>query len=250
MVNTSRMIAVYISLIAIVFIAGISGTYIIGHYESGFSVPINSLLEAAYFTVITVSTVGYGDIVPVTAAARIFVIVLVLVGIGVFLSTITFVSSELVIARAESTSGRLSPFEKRLLKNHVILVGGDSVNLRLAEKLKDKNERFIMISNNSEVAAEMRESGYKAYVADETNEDEMVKFEFDKAKSVIIDMLDKSKMAYAILVVRNLAEKSKIVVIAHSKDEEIHIRRMGAGVGVINPSEMVSNILSQKIEEL
>lgn len=250
MVNTSRMIAIYIFLIAVVFIGGIAGTYALGHYYSGFNVPIVSPLDAAYFTVITVATVGYGDIVPVTAAARIFVMVLVLVGIGTFLSTITFISSALITARVEDTAGRLNPFDKRLLKNHVILVGGDTVNARLAEKLKEKNARFIMISHNPDVVAQLHDQGYKAYLADETSEEEMVKFEFNKAKSVIIDMIDKSRMVYAILVVRDLAEKSKIVVIAHNPDEETHIRRMGAGVGVINPAEMVSNILSQKIDEL
>jgi voltage-gated potassium channel len=248
---SSLRILIYIGMIAVVFIIGITGTYLIGHYENGFSVPINSVFTAAYFTVITISTIGYGDIVPVTSLARLFVMLLIIVGLGVFLSAITFVSSEFVNSRVSNLTGKLNPFEKRMMKDHVILVGSDSVNLRMAEKLKEKNIRFVLISSNKEIVEQLRaEEGYKAFVAEETDEEALRQFEFGKAKSIIIDMRDKSHMVYAILLIRNLTEKSKIVAIARSQEEERHIRSMGAGIGIISPSEMVSKILTQKIEEL
>lgn len=248
--KSSLRILTYLLLIVVIFVAGTTGTYILGHYYNGFNIRINSVLDAAYFTTITISTVGYGDIVPVTNAARLFVMAIIITGIGVFLSAITFITGEFVNSRAGSAEGKVSAFEKRLFSNHVILVGTDSVNMRLAEKLKAKNERFIVLTSDLETHDHLRELGYKAYVVDETNEDDMMKFEFNKAKSVIIDMRNKSNMVYAILVVRGLAEKSKIAAIAHSKDEEVHIRSMGAGVGVLSPSDMVSDILMEKIQEL
>lgn len=247
---SSLTIFTYIFIILVIFAAGVSGTYILGHYQNGFNVPINSPLTAAYFTVITLFTVGYGDIVPVTSAARIFVIALVITGIGVFLSAVTLVSSELVNARVAHLEGRLNPFEKRLMKDHVILVGSDIINMRLADKLKEKNVRFVMLSSNKETVKQLSEDGIRAFAVDETDDEEMRKFEFGKAKSIIIDMRDKSRMVYAILLIRTLAEKSKIVTVAHSTEEEKHIRSMNAGVGIISPSEIASNIISQKIEEL
>lgn len=243
-------IAVYISLIIIVFIIGTGGVYFFGHFQHGFNMPVDSLFTAAYITVTTLSTVGYGDFVPVSTSARLFIMVLIVSGLGIFLSALTFVSSEFVNARVDTITGRINPFERRLLKEHIILIGSDTVNTRMAEKLKEKNMRFIMLSSNKEIVEQLREQGYRAFVVDETDEEAMKKFEIGKAKSVIIDMRDKSRMVYAILVVRNLAEKSKIVAVAHNTDEEKHIRSMGASIGIVSPFEIVSNMLIKKVEEL
>lgn len=250
MASLKLNIIVYLTLILIVLAGGTMGTYFIGKYYNGFNVPIRTPLEAAYFTVITVTTVGYGDIVPVSNTARIFVMALILSGIGVLISAVTLISNEFVNARVARITGSLNPFEKRMLKNHIVLVGTDSINMSLMVKLKEKNARFIALSSNQEFVAELRESGIKAFYVDETNEEQMRSFELSKAKSIIIDMRDKSHMVYAILLIRTLAEKSKIVVIAHSKEEETHMRSMGAGIGILNPFEMASNVLMQKLEEL
>ena len=100
-----------------------------------------------YFTIVTMSTIGYGDIYPVSAMAKVFVIILILVGIGVFFSTIVAVSGEFMNDRIEIFTGRVSKFEKRLLEKHVILVGSEMTNLYLAEKLteKMKDEGFATV---------------------------------------------------------------------------------------------------------
>jgi voltage-gated potassium channel len=239
----------YIVGIIIVFIFGISGTYVLGHYEHGFNVPINSLLDAAYFTTITLATVGYGDVVPVTNIAKIFVMVLIISGIGVFITSVTVITGEFVNSRMEKYSGRLSGFERRLLKNHVVLIGVDSVNLRLAERLKNKKAKFLIITSDKTMLDHLRSTGYKAYLADETNEDDMKNFELGKAKAIIMDMRDKSRMVYAILLVRNLAKDSRIVTVAHTKEEERNTRSMGVSIGIINPADLASEILAKKLIE-
>ncbi len=52
-----------------------------------------SVLDAAYFSVITMSTVGYGDVAPTTASGKVFTMVFTVAGIGIFVATITTVAS-------------------------------------------------------------------------------------------------------------------------------------------------------------
>ncbi len=248
--RVSDKIIAYILAISFVFAFGISGTYILGHYKNGFNIRINTLLDAAYFTVTTISTVGYGDIVPVTETARLFVIVLVITGLGVFLSAITVLSGDFVNSRIEKFSGGITNIERRFLRNHVVLVGTDTVNSSLAEKLKNRRVSFIIITSDKSTFEELRSHGYRTFIADETDEEAMKKFELGRAKSIIIDMHDKSRMVYAILVVRNLAKNPRVVTVAHNKEEEKNVRNLSAGIGIINPPSLASDIISKRIAEL
>ena len=60
-----------------------------------------SFLNALYFTIVTISTVGYGDIYPTNTASKIFSIVLILIGIGIFLTIITSIT-QLLIHRGQN----------------------------------------------------------------------------------------------------------------------------------------------------
>ena len=62
-------------------------------------------LDALYFSVITVSTVGYGEITPDTAAGKIFTMVYVVVGIGVFVALVTTIGHHLLEAKRRDVAG-------------------------------------------------------------------------------------------------------------------------------------------------
>lgn len=243
----SSEIIVYIVAVAAVLTFGIIGTYVIGQHH-GFNVPINNLLDAAYFTIVTMSTVGYGDIYPVSETAKIFVIMLIIVGIGVFFGVIVSLSGEFMSDRIQILSGRVSRFEKRLLNRHVILIGSDVTNLYLAEKLAEKAERFIIVTSEQINADHLKRLGYTAYVADVTSNVEMQEFAPDKAKAIVIDVKDSSKAIYALLVAKELAKNAKIVVVAPTKDAEHHLRNIASGKAtIVNPADIAASNISKSI---
>lgn len=62
------------------------------------------LLDAAYFSLITMATVGYGDIYPITAAGKVFTMGLVVAGIGIFVALVTTIATEFM-ARSNRVTG-------------------------------------------------------------------------------------------------------------------------------------------------
>jgi hypothetical protein len=82
-----KRIRLLVLLPIIVLIFGISGSMILLHL---------SFLDAFYFTIVTISTVGYGDISPVTGPSKIFCIVLIVVGIGTFLTVVSNIAQMLI----------------------------------------------------------------------------------------------------------------------------------------------------------
>ncbi len=241
-----EMIAYLIAILAVLAF-GIIGTYYLGQ-RGGFNVRINSLLDATYFTLVTLSTIGYGDIYPVSASAKIFVIILIIVGIGVFFSTIVVVAGDFMKERVEAITGRMSAFEKRRLNKHIILIGTSSTNAYLAEKLHESDERFIIVTSSPENAEHMKRLGYNVHVADSTSEIEMREFEPQKSKAIVIDIEDSSRAIYALLVAKELTSTSKIIVISPSKAAEHHLRNISGGRAlVMNPAEIAASTISKSI---
>ena len=247
MVNRTTIVA-YAIAIAAVIAFGVAGTYILGR-SGNFNVQINSLVTALYFTVTTVSTVGYGDIVPVTEAARIFVVVLILSGLSIFLSAVTVLSSDFVNSRIERLSGRISGIEKRLLKGHIVLIGHDLTNALLAERFKAENRKFIIITADKTISDHLRELGYVSYVADATSESDMKNFKLDIARKIIIDLRDSSRTVYAAIVARSLSGSGNMIVIAPTLELERHLNDIGIK-NVINPATMAAKQISGSLGRL
>lgn len=245
--DISIKIVAYAILITIVLLFGIVGSYILG--QSGQFSQNMTWVNAIYFTITTVSTVGYGDIVPITQIAKIFTGVLIVSGLGVFLSAITVLSSDFVNNRVEKISGRISSIEMRFLKEHTVLVGTGAVNVSIAKKLKKAGKRFIVVTSDKTNADRFRDLGYKAFVADPTSEIDMSEFNLNKVKSIVIDLRDVSNTVYCLLVAKSIAGDVPTMVIAQTEEVEKHLKNLGLTKEeyIINPNNIVARNLFDKM---
>ncbi|MCL4389679.1 ion channel [Candidatus Marsarchaeota archaeon] len=240
----SHIVMAYGAAIVIVILGGTIMTYILGHNQPNFSQNIGSFITALYFTVTTLSTVGYGDIVPITAAARVFDIILILGGLGVFFSAVTIISSDFVNSRVEKLTGRISRLEKRFLRRHIVLIGSHLTNTAIAEMLKDRGARFVMVMSDKVKSDELRDRGYPSYVADSTSEHDMTEFNLALSEKVIVDLNDTSRTMYTAIVAKRFAGTDKIVVVATTPELEEHLKEIGIK-NIINPA----TIAAKKIKE-
>ncbi|MDE1810921.1 MAG: NAD-binding protein [Candidatus Micrarchaeota archaeon] len=234
---TPKMLAYGIAIAALLTF-GATGTYILGQ-NGGFNVHIGTALDALYFTVTTITTVGFGDIVPVSQAARIFVMVLIVGGTMVIFGAAIGISGEFVNAKLDKLSGRLSSVEKRMLKGHVILVGYSHTNRLLAEQFKRQKRRFVMVVDNPDNAERARVDGYPVHTMDETSESEMAGLAAERAGMIVIDLPERSKTVYAALVAKSMAKKADIFVVASSDETVRYLKDMGIK-HIINPADMVA----------
>lgn len=231
----------YIIALTAILLFGTIGSYILGS-RGGFNVGKMSYSEALYFTVVTISTVGYGDIYPITYGARIFVMVLIAVGLAIFLSFITLLSSDLMNRRIESLSDRISFASKRRLKGHVVLVGTSGVNMSVAEKLKANNEKFIIVAQEESMLDRLNIAGYRGYIADPTSEVEMSQFNLNMAKEIIINLHDPSQSLFAILVIRRLAKEVRTLIVTQSHEQAKALNELGLWrkESLVNPNSIAA----------
>ena len=122
-----------LSGIVAVLAYGVLGSFLLG---KGFRPEIQDLNQALYYTIVTLSTVGYGDIVPVTAEARWFAMSLLVMGLGVFASAIASALGPKITMELQRM---FNPKEKTMEpKDHVILVGEGAIARNTAKELKQR----------------------------------------------------------------------------------------------------------------
>lgn len=245
--HISSRVLIYATAIMAVLVYGVLGSFILGQY-SNFSVPIKTPIEALYFTVVTISTVGYGDIVPVTDLGRIFTIILIISGLSIFLSAITVLSGDFLSARVERLYSGLSRVERRHLKNHIVLIGYEATNQLVAERLKEQRRNFIIVTVDKLTADSLREKGYIAYLADYTNKEDMQKFMLEKASDIVVDIHDSSKTIYVVLVVKKLAKHVRVSVVVQSPEAEAHLADLEID-SLVNPTTIAADMMTKLLDK-
>ncbi len=122
--------------------------------------------DALFMTVITLSTVGYSEVFPLSEAGRMFTVVLIVVGIGaVFGITSVWVKS-LLEGELEQVLGRRRVSRVlRKISDHYIVCGYGRFGRRVADELRSRGEKFVVIDNSARLP-----EGTVAYQADATDE--------------------------------------------------------------------------------
>lgn len=239
-------ITIYVIAIVAVMVYGTVGTYLLGRYGN-FNININSPITALYFTIVTISTVGYGDITPVTAIGRIFVIVLIISGLSIFLSAVTTLSGDFLSERVEKLYHNTSAVNRKLLNNHIVLIGYDITNALIAERLKKQRRNFIIITKDKVLADKLKDKDYNVFLADYTLKGDMEKFMLNKATDVVIDLRDSSKSVYVVLVVKKLSKNLKVSVVVRDNEIESHLEDLEVD-SIINPATLAADALTKVLD--
>lgn len=127
------------SLVSLIWYAMLGSLYL----GSEFNPPIKDLPTAAYFSVVAMSTVGFGDIVPVSNAARMFVVSIIVFGITVFATSLGAVAGPFVTGTLRHILKHKARTSMR--KDHVILCGATPLATALYHSLTQKGEAVTVV---------------------------------------------------------------------------------------------------------
>jgi voltage-gated potassium channel len=219
---------------------GTFGAYMLG---AGFHPKIPDLAAAFYFTIITLSTVGYGDIVPVTYETRLFVVSLVIVGLSVF---ITAIASILGPVLSSEIYRFFNPREKTMKpKNHVILAGEGALATNTARELQARGIPFVQIVSSASTPPNLSED---LVVRGNAGDDQvLLEAGIDSATLVIAAREDDGENAFISLVAKDLNPKVRVLAVASSRGSIRRLRLARAEI-VFAPSVVGSRLLANLVE--
>lgn len=185
--------------------------------------------DALYLTAMTMTTVGFGDIVPVTPEGKIVAVLVAISGIAAGISTLQAVFN-LVISR--NLRSQLGLPERRIrMKNHFIICGYGNVGREVAERLKANKENFVIIEKNPETVKDLVDQGVPVVQGDAEDEGALIKADIAHAKGLIAAMKDPPNMV-TVITARSLNPDLLIISEVEDDKNDGKMRRVGANVTV------------------
>jgi voltage-gated potassium channel len=199
--------------------------------------PGPTLFESFYWSIVTISTLGYGDIVPVTVAAKVVTIGTLFLQIfllGYLISVITTTVSEQTQRRALGTLGTD-------MKNHIIVLGYSDVGRAAVRELLIQEQTVAVVADTPEQVANVQSLGpeHRLFVTygPPADKDILARVNIAEAHSVVVCTPDDATNMIAALNVRAIAPRARIVVSVARPELRETLRSAGVTY-VASPADM------------
>jgi voltage-gated potassium channel len=180
------------------------GSYYLG---MDFKPKIGDLVTALYFAMVTMSTVGYGDITPQTPEAKLFTVSVIVLGVAVFATSLTAVIAPMVSRSLQRIVNRKGSGMKR--ENHFVVIGNTSLAVNTWHELARRGRPVTRVLRESPEDDELR--GVDYVVGDPSSLDTLREAGAQRAEAVLAMLADDSENAFVVLAVKELGGKVRTV---------------------------------------
>ncbi len=207
-----------------------------------------SFTDVVYFSFITITTVGYGDIVPVTPRARLLD-ALVVTPVRIFVWLLFLGTAYQLLVRQYMEGYRMAKLQATL-DQHIIICGFGETGSSIVKELLAKgtnHEQVIVIDQEDDRVGAALEQGVVALRGDAAHETVLKDVAVDRAKAIIIACGRDDTNALVLLTARHLSAKVRIIVSAQL-EENIKLFRQGGANSIISPATFGGYLLAAAVE--
>ncbi|GLQ96830.1 voltage-gated potassium channel protein [Dyella mobilis] len=180
------------------------GSYYLG---AQFSPPITDLVTAFYYATITMTTVGYGDIVPHTPESRLFAVSVVVLGVAVFATSLTAVVSPMIKRSLQRIVNQKGRTMKR--KDHYVVIGNTSLAINTWRELAKRGQSVTRLLRDAPAEGEL--SDVDIVVGDSSDIDVLRQAGAHEAKAVLAMRDDDAENAFTVLAAKELGGTARTV---------------------------------------
>jgi len=226
------------SLVTASLAIGTIGFTVIDHYP---------VFDAFYMTLITMSTVGYAEILPLSRAGRIFNSFLIAFGVTTIFLAIGVMTQTIVELELGETLGKRR--NKRMidnLKDHYIVCGFGRVGRGAAAELKRAGVAFVVVDIRPERAEQAIADGLLAVAADSTRDEVLLQVGIERARGLVTALASDAENLFVLLSAKAINPGIFVAARAAEESAEAKMRRAGADT-VFAPYSITGHRLAQSM---
>lgn len=204
-------------------------------------------MDAFYMTVITVATVGYGEVNAVSPEGRIFTVILIFMGVGFFLYVASGLIQFLVEGRIRLVLGRRKLDTKiSQLDDHFIICGYGRIGSVLARFLIERYVNVVVIERDEARVGRMDDDGILYLIGEATDEKVLNRAGIERAKGLITAVATDADNVFLVLIAKQINPKLFIVARASQDNAKKTLKAAGADK-VISPYDLGARRMAHAI---
>ncbi len=204
-------------------------------------------LDAFYMTIITISTVGFQEVRPLSDAGRIFTTILVLIGVGAGAYTFGTIAEFLIAGELAGTLKRrriMRAIER--LHGHYIICGYGRVGEQVARGLADEGIPCVVVDQASEAVQRCEQCGILYVMGDATEDETLLQAGITRARGLVAVLDNDAENVFVVLSARSLNPDLIIIARATTKEAESKLRKAGAD-GVLSPYQLAAHRIVREL---
>jgi voltage-gated potassium channel len=206
-----------------------------------------SFIDGLYMTIITITTVGFSEVNPLSPEGKLFTIFLILTSISIYGYMVTVVSEFLSNSNLMEEL-KINKMLKKIsgLEGHTIVCGYGRNGRQAVAKLKNFKKACVVIEKSPDLLKEIEEEGLLYVEGDATNDDSLLEAGVKNAENLITALPSDSDNLYVVLSSRQLSSKLNIVSRANNESAQRKLKIAGAH-NVIMPDKLGGDYMASLV---
>jgi len=207
-----------------------------------------TFIEAVFMTIITISTVGFTEVHPLSDTGMIFIAFLIIVSFGIFAYVIT-AFTEFVVEGVFQNYYLVKKMLKKIdkLSNHIIVCGYGRNGSQATRELLEHNIPVVVIELDPNKKDEAIDSEQAFFIeGDATHDEVLLRAGIDRARAIITVLPNDAENVFLVLTARQLNPKITVISKASDESAELKLRRAGAN-NVILPDRMSGRRMARMV---
>ncbi|MEO0530133.1 MAG: potassium channel protein [Planctomycetota bacterium] len=188
-----------------------------------------SWLDAVYWFVITVSTVGYGEVSTNPPPVQILTIAVIAVGVVLLGYLVGLIVQSMIEGQIEEALGaRRMEHQIEQLTQHAIVCGYGRLGQTISDELARRKKPFLILDADTDVVSHALEEGHIAMLGDATDEEVLLHAGIKRAQTIVIALRSDADNVFLTLTARNLNPTLRIIARGEQVATEKKLRQAGA----------------------